>query len=253
MPPTELPEPTAARGGFPTTRRSIVEQLGSDDPVVRDRAFDLLVRAYWKPVYKYIRLKWRAAADEAEDLTQDFFLQALEKGYLDRFDPGRARFRTYLRLCVDGRVANVRKASARQKRGGDARFVELDFAGVERQLADRAPLADEELEEFFRIEWIRSLFELAIERVRSECRTAGKEVHFRLFERYDMARAASAPVPTYAELAAETGLPETQITNYLAFVRRRLRHHVLEVLTELTVNDAELAAETRDVLGADRR
>ena len=74
--------------------------------------------AYWKPVFKYLRLKWHAPAEDAADLTQAFFLRAFEKSFFADFDPRRARFRTYLRTCLDGFVTNARKADTRQKRGG---------------------------------------------------------------------------------------------------------------------------------------
>ena len=74
-------------------------------------AFDALVSAYWRPVYKYVRIKWRADRDDAADLTQEFFARAFEKGSLGRFDPREARFRTFLRVCLDGFVANEHKAA----------------------------------------------------------------------------------------------------------------------------------------------
>ena len=99
-------------GRFPETRWSAVVAARSDDPAERRRALDILIGAYWKPVYKYIRIHWNKSADEAQDLTQDFFTRLLEKDFLDRYDPARARLRTYLRVCVDGVVANEAKAAA---------------------------------------------------------------------------------------------------------------------------------------------
>src|SRR3989441_5334594 len=106
------------RRSFPTTRFSIVTASASDNADVRRPAFDALVTAYWKPVFKYVRLKWHAPPDEAADLTQGFFLRAFEKNFFGSFDARQARFRTYLRICLDGFVANIRKADQRLKRGG---------------------------------------------------------------------------------------------------------------------------------------
>jgi hypothetical protein len=71
-----------------------------------------------------------------------------------------------------------------------------------------------------------------------------------LFQKYDVEREPGIPAPTYAGLAQSFNVPETQVTNLLAFARRRFRHHVLEVLGELTASDEEYAAEARDILGA---
>ena len=103
-------------GSFPATRHSVVAGIASSDADVRRVAFDALVAAYWRPVYKYVRIKWHADRDDAADLTQEFFARAFEKGSLGRFDSGRARFRTFLRVCLDGFVANERKAAGRIKR-----------------------------------------------------------------------------------------------------------------------------------------
>jgi RNA polymerase sigma factor (sigma-70 family) len=236
-------------GEFPSTRHSVVQALGSPEPEVRRRAFDTLVRSYWKPVYKYVRLRWNADPEDAEDLTQDFFARAFEKGHLDRYDPAKARFRTFLRVCVDGAVANARKAGARLKRGGDITFVTMDFPAAELETLSATADASDGPEEFFRREWIRSLFELGMGRLRAECQSLGKETAFGLFQKYDVEREKTVPSPTYAELARAFGVPETQVTNLLSWARRRFRHHVLEVLGELTASDEEFAEEARDILG----
>jgi DNA-directed RNA polymerase specialized sigma24 family protein len=97
---------------FPLTRRSVVRAAASADPETRRRGFETLVAAYWRPVYKYLRLKWRACGEDAEDLTQGFFARALEKGFFDRFDPGA---RASARTCARARRLH---ANERQRRGG---------------------------------------------------------------------------------------------------------------------------------------
>src|SRR5688572_4496503 len=123
------------RHGFPQTRHSILIAAQNDDEAVRVQAFDALIAAYWKPVYKYIRIKWSASNEDAKDLTQEFFTAAFEKSFFEPYNPARSRFRTFLRTCVDGAVMNARKASARLKRGGDIEFLSLDFEAAERELA----------------------------------------------------------------------------------------------------------------------
>ena len=105
---TDLGGPAAA---FPATHCSLVRATASPDLTVRRQAQDSLIAAYWKPVYKYLRVRWRLANEDAKDLTQAFFARALEKDFFDRFDPARARFRTFLRTCVDGFAAHPGNAS----------------------------------------------------------------------------------------------------------------------------------------------
>jgi RNA polymerase sigma factor (sigma-70 family) len=236
---------------FPATRPSVIRALNTDDRETRDRARETLAATYWKPVYKYVRLRWNASREDAEDLTQDFFIQAFDRSTLERYDARRARFRTFLRTCVDGVVANARRDATRAKRGGAITFVPMDFAGAELELAGIAPPADAQLDDFFRREWVRAVFEQTIERLRRECRAEGREQHFALFMRYDVEPLDDGARPTYARLARDLGLPETQVTNFLALARRRFRHHVLEVLVDLTGNDDEYAEAARDLLGVD--
>ena len=245
-------------GSFPATRYSVVERLASSDLETRRVAFDALVSAYWRPVYKYVRIRWRRDRDDAADLTQEFFARAFEKGSLGRFDAERARFRTFLRVCLDGFVANEHKAAARLKRGGDVSFVSLDFAAAERELslhpsvqAAASPIvAGTDDDALFRQEWVRALFSDAVAALRESCENAGKSSHFAVFQRYDLDDDASGR-PTYAQIGSELGLPVTQVTNYLAYTRRELRRIVLERLRTLCATDQEFRLEARELLGVD--
>ncbi len=242
--------PAGSPGRFPATRRSVLLAARDADPEVRRAAFGALVESYWKPVYKYLRAQGDLGAEDARDLTQAFFAQALEKGTFGRYDPDKARFRTFLRLCLDGFVANERKAASRLKRGGGAALLSLDFEGAEQELAHQ--LAAEALgpEEYFHREWVRSLFAQAVEALRQRCETSGRSLRFTLFERYDL-EGETGGRPTYAALAAEHGVTPEKVTNELSAARRELRAIVLETLRELTSSEAELRAEARDVLGID--
>ncbi len=240
--------PTAPpAGAFPLTRHSLLQAVASADEAERGRAFGTLAEGYWKPVYKYLRVRWRAAKEEAEDLTQEFFTRALEKQFFDRYDPEVARFRTYLRTCVDRFVANQRRAAGRAKRGGDLKVVPFDFAFVEGELAASGMPEVLDVEEYFQREWTRSFFEATVEALSRRCQELGKGAHFRLFERYDLEDQERRP--TYGELGAELDLPVTQVTNYLYWVRREFRRLALERLRAGTASEQELRAEARQVLG----
>src|SRR5262245_22191000 len=113
---------------FPPTRCSVLERLNRSDEAERRAAFDVLVHAYWQPVYAYMRLRWRLSREDAEDTTQSFLAAAWEKEFFADFDASRARFRTFLRVCLDRFVQNLRKAERAQKRGGGIALASLDFA-----------------------------------------------------------------------------------------------------------------------------
>jgi RNA polymerase sigma factor (sigma-70 family) len=245
-----------ARMVFPATRVSVCEAVKSADPHARRIGWNALVEAYWKPVYKYVRLKWRLGGEEAADLTQEFFARALEKGFFDSFDPAQARFRTFLRVCLDAFVANQRQAATRLKRGGGVAPLSLDFASADGELGRAAPIASDDLDGYFHREWVRALFEAALADLRALCDVQGKQRQFELFRRHDLDEvenagdAGAAKRPSYADLALDFALPVTTVTNHLAWARRELRERVLARLRALCASEQEFRDEARALLGA---
>jgi len=234
---------------FPPTRYSAVAALGAAPSEVRERARDLLAAAYWQPVYTHLRLRWRRGPEDAADLTQSFFLAALERDFLAGYDPARSRFRSFLRLCLDRHVQRADEAAGRQKRGGGAAHLDLDFAAAEAALpAD--PSAASNPEALFEREWLRALMEQAIAALRADCEARDRGLDWRLFARYDLAPAGE-PRPSYRELAAAEGVAEHTVTNRLAAARRDFRRLLLEALRALTGSEAEFREEARALLGID--
>jgi len=232
---------------FPVTHHSAIAGVRSSVETERSCAYESIVTAYWKPVYKYIRMKWQKSNEDAKDLTQSFFTKVMEKEFFNGYDPVKARFRTFLRVCLDGFVSNEEKAASRIKRGGDAQILSLDFADADDELAHAGPPSHETLDEYFDKEWIRHLFTVAVERLKTECRQNGKQVHFSLFERYHIQEAEL----TYEEVGAEFGLSVSNVTNFLSFARKEFRRIVLEELRDITATDDEFRNEARLVLGVD--
>jgi RNA polymerase sigma factor (sigma-70 family) len=236
-------------GRFPSTRHSVIEALRTSNPELRSRAMDLVISAYWKPVYKYLRLKYRQNPEDSEDLTQGFFLRVVERSFFTNFDPAKARFRTFLRLCLDRYIANEIQSQSRVKRGGGQEVVSFNFADAESELQPAIQAATLTPEEYFDREWIRSLFSRAVEALRLQAVTQGKELQLKIFELYDLEPDSAGAKITYGQLAKEFGLSQTDITNYLADMRRRFRTLVLELLRQLTASEDEFRLEVRAILG----
>ena len=240
-----LMDPDTAIGGlrdrFPSTRHSLFDAVAEAGTLPGD-ALDQIVALYWKPVYKYIRVKWRKDNEEAKDLTQGFFASALERDFFQQFDPAKASFRTYLRMALDRFAANEHAARNRQKRGGG-----WTIAALNEEDADGWALADIDTPEaIFHREWQRQLFALAVEDLRAHCEDSGKAVQFRIFAEYDLAEGER---PGYLELAQHHGIPVTALNNHLAWARRRLRAFLSDRLRGVTSGERELRDEMRLLLG----
>jgi RNA polymerase sigma factor (sigma-70 family) len=229
---------------FPATRCSLVRAASSADPAERQCARQTLLSAYWKPIYKYIRYRWQLANEDAKDLTQGFLARAIEGGFFDRFDPAKGRFRTFVRVCVDRFLANEHRAAGRRITAWP-----LDFDAAEDELRDHPTAAGVDPDEYFRQEWLRGLFAQAVEDLRLHCAETGKQLHFALFERYDLDDTGQADRLTYAQLAEEHGLPVTQVTNYLAWARRQFRERLLQALRASTGSDEDFQHEVRRLFG----
>lgn len=221
---------------FPATRRSAIVASYSDQPDERRLAFEKIIAAYWKPVHRFIRMRWPQSGEDAQDLTQAFFARAMEKETFRGYRPEAASFRTFVRACVSHFVINESRYAERLKRGGGIGFVPLDES-TEPQGGS--------IEEVFEKEWIRSLFELSVEDLRELCVVKKKPVHFALFERYDLESSDLA----YADLAAEFGVAVMDVTNYLAWSRREFRRLIMDRIRDITVDDAEFRREARLILG----
>ena len=236
---------------FPATRLSVVQRTRSSDEETRRIALAAIIEAYWKPIYKYLRVKWSLTPEEASDLTQEFFTTTLEKEVVEKYDPAKARFRTYLRMCVDGFASNARKAERRLKRGGGVTLVPLDFETAEGEIATREPAVVADVDELFYREWVRALLERSVADLKQAATATGRPVMFEVFARYDLLDDSDTR-PTYAQIARELGLTAATVTNHLAAMRRQFRTIILDRLRELTSSEEEWQAEAAKLLGGRR-
>lgn len=231
---------------FPATRHSVIERMRAADDDTRRQAFGDVVEGYWKPLLAYLRLHWRMTNDQAEELAQAFFSEAFQREWLAKYDPQKARFRTFVRVCADRFVMNSRQSASRLKRGGAAPMLSLDDPDPSHQAVRDGMATAADAEEFFRREFVRTLFERAVDGVRAEYGAVGRQLQLELFERYDLDPREDV---SYASLAREFGLTQAQVTNYLAQVRRSFRIRALDTLRTLCGTQDEFRREARELFG----
>jgi RNA polymerase sigma factor (sigma-70 family) len=228
---------------FPETQHTLLQRLNSGDAAQKEESLDVLVRLYYRPVYGHLRARWRLAQIEAEDVAQEFFSDVIERGIFAAYRPERGRFRTFVRACIDHHMTSELRFNARQKRGGNHAMISIDASDLEARLAAGGMSADD----VFEAEWRRSLVTHALAELRRRLTAQDKLAQLTVFERYDLAEPAERP--TYAKIAADLGLAQHDVTNYLYWVRRELRGVVQKVLAELSATPEELREEL-EALGA---
>lgn len=226
---------------FPDTRESLVEALANSSTQARDKAFDIVVRAYRLPVITLLRRQWSLAPEDAEDLAHEFFARALEKEWFHRYDGDRGRFRTFLRSCLAAFAADEHERLGRYKRGGGVAHESLSD--------DMAIVSPGALDALFEQEWMRSVLQISLEALKADALQAKRPKAYEIFEQYDVQDIDAASRPTYAQLAARWNVPITQVTNYLSWARKRFRQHVLSTVRSLTGSDEEYRDELRTLLG----
>jgi len=233
---TSIGGPNAA---FPSTRPSIVAAAIGDDEARRRTARETFVAAYWKPIYRYIRIKWRRGNEDAKDLTQAFLTEFLSAAGLGRFDAARGSLRTFVRVSVDGFVSHDARAASRLKRGGG--FLVSPIEDDDGDVVDIAADPDVSMEEYFHREWQRQIFALGVDDLRAFARASGKDMPLAVFEAHDL---VDEP-PSYGALASTFHLTPATVTNHLAWARRELRRFVLARVDAATASAAEAASEAR--------
>ena len=145
----DLPDPRE----FATTHWSLVVAATADEASQTSarKALEELCRAYWYPLYAFVRYRGYSA-DDAQDLTQSFFARIIETGGLASADPERGRFRSYLLGALKHFLANEWHRAQTQKRGGQVQFVEWDALDPEARYARASQQADD-AEHIFDREW----------------------------------------------------------------------------------------------------
>jgi RNA polymerase sigma-70 factor (ECF subfamily) len=243
---SEVPVPQANRR-FASTRWSVVMAAGQRQSPESEAALATLCRLYWYPLYAYARRRL-PDAEQAQDLTQEFFACLLEKDYLRQADRQRGKFRTFLLTAFQHFLAKEHDRTSAQKRGGGRRVLPLDFDSGERRY-HREPSHDTTPEAVYERGWALMLLEQGLARLREEFASLGKE---RLFECLKGTLTAGQEPPAYAELAGQLGMSADACKVAVHRLRRRYGELVRAEIAQTVTTAEEIEDELRDLFAAVR-
>src|SRR5258706_16242148 len=151
---------------FPHTRWSVLLAATQKPSPAADAALEAICRAYWYPLYGFVRRSGQSPQD-AQDLTQEFFRHLLEKRWLEAADREKGRLRTFLVTALKHFMAKEWRRASAQKRGGGHTHVPMDTAFAEsRYGAEGATPLPAEAE--FDRQWALTLLDLTVQRLEAE-------------------------------------------------------------------------------------
>jgi DNA-directed RNA polymerase specialized sigma24 family protein len=231
---------------FVTTRWSLIlsaASLGSEQQKAHD-ALAELCRTYWRPIFLFVRGRGYSIED-AQDLTQDFFVTILEHNWLQHADRNRGRFRSLLLKSLQNFLVNTAEKAHTHKRGGGAEFISWDdwMAEAPSQLSIPVQALDLlPLERLFDFHWATTVVEHALQRLREECESKGK---LWLFQALSSHLIDERDELSYANLAAELGMAETAVKKQLHNMRQRYRSLLRAEVSQTVDNPVDVDDEIR--------
>jgi RNA polymerase sigma-70 factor (ECF subfamily) len=204
-------------------------------------ALEQLCRAYWYPLYAYVRRRGYNA-DEATDLTQEFFARLLAKQRLREASPERGRFRSFLLTAMKHFLADEWEAARAQKRGGKTEIISLDEG--EARYEEEGPSAVPE-ETYFDERWARTILERALLALKEEFYRAGKGLWFAQVKRFLTEHATEAD---YAAVAEKLNMKPGAISVAVHRFRQRYRELVRAEIAETVASPVDIEDEMRYLL-----
>jgi RNA polymerase sigma factor (sigma-70 family) len=230
---------------FLTTHWSVVLTAGQGSTTEADAALERLCRAYWWPLYAFVRRRGYAAHD-AQDLTQEFFARLLAKDFLRSVDRSKGKFRSFLLAALEHFLAKEWRRANAQKRGGGFTFVSINDETAEQPYLQISS-QEHSPEKTFEQQWATTLLNQTTTRLRQEFVESGKE---ELFEAIKVFLTGEKKESSYAELAAKLGTTEAALKMAVSRMRQRYRELLRAEIANTVSSPEEVEAELRAVIAA---
>jgi RNA polymerase sigma-70 factor (ECF subfamily) len=234
----ELQTTTSSPQWFATTHWSVVLQAGASASPQASQALEKLCRAYWLPLYTYIRRQGYGPHD-AQDLTQGFFVRLLRSNSFADVTPEKGKFRTFLLAALSHFLSDERDRARAEKRGGGTAPISIDEEEAER-LYLKMPGNDAEPEKIFDRRWALTLLEEAMARLQREYVTSSRA---EIFENLKVFLSTEAAPGAYDALATKLGMSPNAVGVAVHRLRQRYRECIRLELAQTVMSLQDLDQE----------
>ena len=238
------PNALPAAPQFTTTHWSVVLAAKDEASPVADQALAQLCRAYWYPLYAFIRRRGHGP-DDAQDLTQEFFYRLLDKRYLSAVDHRKGRFRTFLLAALEHFLANEWRRSQTQRRGGGRKIMSIEDSAEQRYTNE--PATDLSPERIYEQRWALAFLEQVLGKLRAEFAEAGKGANF---EALKVFLTGDGPSASYAELASSLATTEAALKMAVSRMRHRYGELLRQEIANIVSSPDEVEDELRSLMAA---
>jgi RNA polymerase sigma factor (sigma-70 family) len=226
---------------FQPTQWTLVRRASFDSTQAQD-ALEKLCRAYWYPIYAFVRRSGRGSHD-AQDLTQEFFARFLEANSIMRADPKRGKFRTFLLGALKNFLTDAHRKATAWKRGGGFQIVSFEETEAEERYR-LEPVDERTPDKIYEQRWTVGLLETAMERLREEFHAAGKE---RQFEVLKVFLSREGDDESYEAAGAELNTSGNTIAVAVHRIRKRFRQVVRSVIADTVSSVEDVEEEYRSL------
>ena len=242
MPPVPNKPASVPAGAaqFPQTLWSVVLLAGQSSSLRSQEALATLCRAYWFPLYAYLRRQGKSPHD-AQDLTQGFLAHLLEKNTLSRAQRTKGKFRSFLLASLQYFLADERDKAQAQKRGGGATLIALDNRGAE-QRYQAQPVEKLDPAKVFERRWAMTLLDRTLSRLEAEFAGPGRKERF---EQLQVFLLGEPKTISYAEAGKRIGIKEGAVKVAVLRLRQRFRELLRAEIASTVANEQEVEEEMR--------
>jgi RNA polymerase sigma factor (sigma-70 family) len=233
--------PRNGAAAFATTHWSVVLTAQGESPAAQE-ALEKLCRMYWRPIYSFVRRQGLAPA-EAEDITQGFFAQLLERRSFGAVRKEKGRLRSFLLASLKYFLADEQRRAMAIKRGkGQSRKLSglEELRALEEQPAD--VLSPDQI---YERRWALTVLEHVINRLKDEYRAAGNAA---LFDSLKQLLPDEPGAPSQAEIAARLGMTENAIRQAFYRFRQRYQSLLREEIAHTVATPGDIEDELRHLI-----
>jgi RNA polymerase sigma factor (sigma-70 family) len=235
-----------ANDEFETTHWSLVVSSREKDSEIRRDSLGELCEAYWYPLFAYLRRKGHSP-EQAADYVQSFFLELIDKEFLDAVSPEKGHFRWFLMSAIQRYVAKQIAKQSAQKRGGNRQFFSLNVDDAE-QRYQLEPVNGWSAEKLYDRRWAMAVLQQALDRLQAEQEKKGKlELYLAL---QPTLSGVSMTLDQYTEIGARFGILAGAVKVAALRLRQKYRDTIRDIVAQTVVESAEVADELNELLSA---